>query len=104
MELCRTTTAVAPFHLHPDGPEEAEQFAPYSGYDLWRSLTGCSQAVIALVQAVLSLPGNFFDFFIDSLLTFAQSCSDSGAMSVSPRRLHHYPTKMSIAGFCDRST
>ena len=55
------------------------------------------------MEPVLSLPGNFFDFLADSLLTLVQGGPDRGSVSVGPGGLDHHPAQMSVAGLGDGS-
>ena len=69
----------------------------HGGHNFPLIFAGGQQGAITLVESVLRLPCNFFDFFAEPLLAFAESGSDGGSVSVAPGRLHQNPTQVSIA-------
>ena len=89
------------FCLGPDGPDEAQQFAPHSGDDLALILACRRQPHVALVQSVLSLPGDLFDFFRNRLLSFAQRWPDAWSKPVTPGRFDGDSSQMGIASLGD---
>ena len=96
-DLCDPGLFMVTFHLHSDCPYKAQQFSPDRGYDLLFVLAGCEQAVVTLMQPVLSFPGDFFDLFAEPLLALAQSPTVAGTMSIGPGCLDHDPAEVSIA-------
>ena len=57
--------------FHANGPDETEKFPADGGDDLWFALARRSQFLIARVQTMLRLPGNFFDVVGQILLASA---------------------------------
>ena len=81
---CRHGLSGCGFRLHPDGPDEAQQFAPHGGNDLALILARRGQPGVALVQAELRLPGDLFDLFRHPFLPLAQRRADGRPEPVAP--------------------
>ena len=91
------------FHVHGNGPDEAQQFSSDGGYDFGFVLASAQEVTIALVQPVLGLPGDFFDLFTESLLALAQSPTATGTMAIRPGGLDYDAAKVSVPRLGDGS-
>jgi hypothetical protein len=85
------------FSLDSDGPDEAQQFASYSGNDLALVLACSRQPSVALGESDLRLPGNLLDWFWEPFLSLAQPGPDGRPVPITPCRLDHDTSQMCVA-------
>ena len=89
-----------------DVPDESEQFPPDCSHRLIFVLSSRCELGIAVMQPILCLPGNLFDFFaqLEIALSSEQVASDPRTALVSPRRFHNHSPEMRVAGLGDRAS
>src|SRR5277367_777727 len=89
--------------VHPDGPDEAKQFAPHRGHDLLVRHASLGKSSIALMQSVLGFPGDLFHGLLDPFLPCSQRAVDPRPMPIGPRRFDEHASKMTVASLGDSS-
>src|SRR5712671_6002895 len=91
-----------PLHVYADRPDEAEQLAPDGRDRLLFALAAPHQLHVALMQALLRLPGQLSHGRTAVPLAGGEGLADGGAVAVGPGRLDHNAPQMGIAGLADR--
>ena len=92
------------FGFNSAGPGKAEQLTSNSGDDLRFAFAAGREFLVACTQTPLCLPGNIFDFLIETLLSFQQQASNPAFMLIGSGRFHHHAPQTSIAGFGNAAT
>src|SRR2546426_4020005 len=88
-------------HVHPDGPDEAQQLARHRGDHLLLGLALADQPAIAAVQAVLRLPGDRLDLLAQPGLALQQLAAHRRPVPVRPGRLPDDAPHGRVAGLGD---
>src|SRR6516162_767195 len=84
--------------LDGNRPDKAQQFSSDFGHDLPLILACHGQRLVALVQAILRFPCDFYDLCRNPLLSLTQLGPDSGPVSIAPSRFHHDASEVRVTG------
>ena len=100
---CRHRLLTGRLNLDSDGPDEADQFAPYCGDDLALVLARRRQPGIALGEPDLCFQGNLFDWFWNPFLSLAQPGPDGRPVPITPGGFDDDASQMCVACLGDAS-
>src|ERR1700758_409958 len=90
----------AGFALEPDAdrPNEAEQLAGDRAGHFAGRLAPHEQALVAVAQPLLPLPGDRLDLRANALLARPQAGTHRRTMAIGPGRFQQHPAQVGIAG------